>query len=222
MTTKPRKAVDAKVVDVDHKVEPIDAVVVGDKRSSFGRRLGLFALALLVLFFTINGYIQSAKNGEKATRANHKIDKLIDIDHNLSKTIADQTDLIRALQASQRKQNHILANHGLKTVIIPGDSSSSDGGQTSNNHPNGNKPPSHDKPKPKPGHSPNPSPSPTPSHHTVKDTVCNLTGICLMERGLNDFNRENIRPSQVRCASSNSRHWSAIFCSVASMGIAWW
>lgn len=182
MTTRPRKAVDAKVVDVDHKVEPIDAVVVADKRNTLGRRLGAFALVLLVLFFTINGYIQSAKNGDKATKANHKIDKLIDINHNLSKTVAGQTELIKELQDSQRKQNHILAKHGLRTTPVPGESpSESPSGPANNsaNHPQSHPNPSHSPhPKPHPSKTPKPPPS---TVDKVKDRVCSITGICIIE-----------------------------------------
>lgn len=178
---KPGKVVPAKVVDVD-TVEPIDAVVVGDKRNTLGRQLGIFGLVLIVLFFIINGYIQSSKNGRALRHA--ATDR-----SNLITTIDSQTKLIKKLQEAIRAQNKVLRKAGFKTVQIPGRDHTttanpvaprpSESPQSTPTHAHN----SH-KPTPKPSNSPTSKPTHPPPPGPVdeaRDKVCSLTGICVID-----------------------------------------
>lgn len=183
---KAKKAVPAKIVAVDHNIEPIESVVVGDKRSTLGKRLGYFALALLVLFFTINGYIQAAKSNHKATNADHERARLIHSVHHISNTLNTQTKLIKDFRKALRAQNKELRDAGFQTVQIPGPppTSNPSSGPSSNPRPGPTS-----SPNPHPGQSPKPKPHPKPTHNPhpkpgpvqqTKDRVCSLTGICLL------------------------------------------
>lgn len=159
------------------ETKPVNAIVVGDKRKSFGRRLGFLALALLLLFFAINGYISSSHNGHLLDQANRDRDKLTNSVDRLTKTQSSQTHLIKQLQDALRKQNRILEKSGLAVVIVPGDNTFT---------PSPSPTPT---PKPSPTHGrrhhrnkhhgsgPRPSPSPNPVQN-LRDQVCSLTGIC--------------------------------------------
>lgn len=177
---KPQKIVQAKVVDVDKKIEPIESIVVGDNRNTLGKRLGLFAVALLLLFFAISSYIQSAKNGSLLHRA--AVDR-----SNLIRTIDSQTKLIKQLQTAIRIQNKELKKAGFKTVRIPGSNHTTQpiiiAPQPSQSH-QSTPAPAHNShnPGPKPSNSPHPKPTHSPHPGPVqqaKNKVCSLTGICL-------------------------------------------
>lgn len=130
-----KKGVEATVVGVDPDAEPFESIVVGDTRSKLGRRLGIFALALLLLFFAISGYIQSSQNGRLLERAARDRSHLVDSVAALSEGARNQTALIKKFQAANneqtllileleallRKQNRILKRAGLEQVDIPGD-----------------------------------------------------------------------------------------------------
>lgn len=172
-------AVDATVVDVDPEALPMESVIVGDKRRLLGRRLGIFAFAILILFFLVNGYIQAAKNGHDLNQARKDNHKLISI-------VKNQGDLIIQLQNAIRAQNKVLRENHIQVVPVP-----EGGSDTTTNHntyiyptpsptpgtgPSPN--PSH---SPKPGHTPKPKPTKTPSPEPldpVTETICELTGIC--------------------------------------------
>jgi len=183
---KENSAVPADVVEVDPSLIPIPAAIVEDKRNTLGKRLGAFAIIILLLFFAIGGYISSAQNNSLLHRAAKDRTALIDGEHKLVKSNQRlvksnkaQSDLIRKLQQAIREQNKILREAGLETVPVPSKSPS-----TSSSGPSSN--PSHNpQPKPKPSHSPHPHPHPTHSPpppdaiQKVRDRVCNLTGICV-------------------------------------------
>jgi hypothetical protein len=172
------KGVDATVVEVDPKAKPIESVVVGDKRRLLGQRLAALAMALLLLFFGISGYIQSARNGKDV--------------HNLARANRNQTELIKKLQDALKQQNKILAKAGYRTIRIPGENTHTTT-HLPQPQPQQSSNPSHTPPSPKPrpthgshsphprtSHSPNPGPSSKPGPvGMVRDRVCSLTGICL-------------------------------------------
>lgn len=174
----------AKLTDLDPDLDPVPAEIVSDKRYSLGKRLGYLALALLALFFVISGYIQSAKNGsavrDAARHDSKKTEKLLDDVHNLSKSSAFQTRLIKQLQQAIRAQNRELRKAGLATISVPGESPSESSSGSGNNRSD------NPKPKPKPSQSSHPKPHPTKTPHPppgpidkAKNTICSLTGICI-------------------------------------------
>lgn len=159
-----------------HHEEPIESVVVGDKRNTLGRRLGLLAIALLLLFFAISSYIQSAQNGRQLNRAAADRSKLIHSISDLTNSNRQQSRFIRQLQKAIRDQNALLRTAGFHTVRVPTFNSGSP--QPS---PQPNSSPS-SRSSPAPSRSPSPKPTPTPNPtDMVKDEVCRLTGICEME-----------------------------------------
>lgn len=179
MAPKPQKVVPAKVVDVDDKVEPIESVVVGDARNTLGKRLGYFAVALLLLFFSIGGYIQSAKNGAQLNRAAK--DRSALIQSNLA-----QNKLISKLQGALRDQNKILRKAGFKTVKVPGRDHTTDSNPVAPRPSKSPQPRPTDthktsNPSPKPSNSPTPKPTHSPEGlvDQAEDRVCSLTGICM-------------------------------------------
>lgn len=165
--------------------EPVEAIVVGDDRRQLGKRLGMFALALLLLFFSINGYIQSAKNGRKLSQAEKERTELVESIKNISETTSAQTRLIKNLQRAIHTQNILLVEAGLEPVVIPtGDEPNDEPSkQSRDTTPKSEvKPRPEPEPKPRPGPSPKPpdDPSPTPGPiDEVQSRICELTGICL-------------------------------------------
>lgn len=175
---KKQKSVDAVVVGVDPEVPPVDAVVVGDNRRLLGKRLGTFALAILLLFFAVMGFVQSSRNGELLKRAAQDRSLLIQSNNK-------QVTYIQQLQQAIREQNALLKKAGFKVVQVPD-------APTGLFVPNPNSPPprtdtpsTQPKPTPAPAPSPTtkpkPGPSPTPQSPIDKttSTVCSLTGICV-------------------------------------------
>jgi hypothetical protein len=51
--------------DGGHEHEPVEVAVVEDKRDTFGKRVGIFAIGLLIFIIAVLTLIQSGKNGEK-------------------------------------------------------------------------------------------------------------------------------------------------------------
>lgn len=188
-----KKAVPATVVGVAPSVEPIKAVVVGDNRRRLGKRLGAGAIALLLLFFGISSYIQSARNGRLLERAAvdrsalvNTVDSLTMTVHEQSGVLGSQTALIRQLQQAVRTQNQTLREAGLITIRVPGETEapSANKGDGDNTRPQpSTKPTPKPTPKPQPKPSPRPSPRPTPEPEPtpilpVDELLCNLFGIC--------------------------------------------
>lgn len=182
--------VEAKVVGVDPGIEPISAIVVGDKRDKLGRTLAVLAIGLLLLYFGASSYIQSSKNGRQLEQSEKNQAKLVD-------TLDAQTKLILQLQDAVRRQNQALRDAGIQPVPVPGvkptpPSSNGNGttrpGKTQSSgplpgpapQPSYSAPPNPSpKPKPKPRPKPTPKPSPSPSPLVpAGEVVCRLTGIC--------------------------------------------
>lgn len=168
------RGVEATVVDVDPSAQPIESIVVGDKRDTLGKRLGLLGLIILLMFFAIGSYIQSSKNGAQLSRAAKDRSGLIH-------TLNAQTDLIQQLQDAIAKQNQELKAAGLAVVVIPSSRTSTRylPTPTPEPQPKPNSSSSTAKPKPRPRPSPSHSPSPTPDPiQSAKDLICAKTGIC--------------------------------------------
>lgn len=176
--------------------EPVESVIVGDKRPTFGKRLGIFALILLVLFFAINGYIQSAKNGRELKKAQKAQEDLIEDVHDLSEVGVSLVRNNVQLQEALRKQNQILKDAGFATVIIPRgemppseserfnqqDRSNQPNEQNKSNRPNRPNKPNRPDPPNEPPDQPGPPEEPDPPGDILDDVqeqACELTGICL-------------------------------------------
>lgn len=224
-----KKTISAKVVAVDPSVEPVEAEIVSDRRPQLGKRLGTFAIALLVLFFGINGYISSARNNDLLHRAAEdrtqlvKSNKnLVEDNHKLVKSQQHilylnerQTVLIRDLRHALRNQNKILRRNGFETVVIPGSSESNGSSESPTSN---QKDPNKDKKEPKKKHHHKPNNNPPPNNPDPTDPVtkpvCNLTGICLQRIGslnVSNYQQQGVRRIEVCCASSTPSLWSIIF-----------
>lgn len=167
------KGVDATVIGVDPSLPPVNANIVSDKRDTLGRRLGFLSFAILILFFAMNGYIQSAKNGHDLKDAKHDRSTLI-------QAVNAQTTYITQLQDALREQNKILKAAGYKTVQVPvykGPKFIIRNSPQPSPQPESSPSPT-SKPSHKPSSKPSPKPSPSPTDD-VKSRVCQLTGICL-------------------------------------------
>lgn len=169
--------VPAKLVDLAPELDPVPAVIVSDKRNLLGRRLSILAVALLLLFFSISGYIQSANNGNLLHRAAVDRSLLISIIH-------AQSGDIQRLQKAFSKQNKELKKAGFKVVVLPPVSQTEQptpAPETTTNPKSSRTPTPHSSPTahPHPSHSPRPPPSQTPLSK-AEQRVCNLTGICLL------------------------------------------
>lgn len=165
-----------------HGFEAVPAVVVADQTDKRGKRLGLLAIGLLVLFFSANGYIQSAKNGKELHESRSERKQLISAIQQISVALNQQTELVRRLQAAVRNQNAALRKVGIDPIPVPGlDTPMSTPAPSAEPRQNGSKstasPRPQPKPQPKPSPSKSPSPKPTPSPSTIQQTVCELTGI---------------------------------------------
>lgn len=192
--------------EVDASFEAVPAYIVADKREKLGKRLGIAAICLLVLFFTISSYVQSSANGRELERSSQQRGKLVDATNRVASTIEGQTILIVQLQKTIAKQNEALAKAGLPVEPVPtiediineymspapspsavpnesrrGDTSSPRDNPPANNPSPASKP----KPTPKPNPSPKPPhPSPPPNDppgpaDPITDIICNSTGICI-------------------------------------------
>lgn len=173
----------------DKGFEAFPAVVVADKTDHLGKRLGKFALWLLVLFFAIDASIQSARNGRLLESSARERGQLINSTERMSRTLDQQSKLIIQLQDAIRKQNDMLREAGLDPVGVPNYPRPKPGVFPTPYIPSAqpSSKPSKSKPdhKPQPNPTPTPSPSPTPDPITiVRDEVCRLTGICL--RSINE------------------------------------
>lgn len=170
----------------DKGYEAFPAVVIADKTDHLGKRLGQFALWILVLFFTIGSMVQSARNARLLEGSSKDRSDLIQSMDRVTRTLDAQSDLIIKLQDAIRQQNDTLRKAGLTQVGIPNytlpapyNSPSSDIPRASPRPRNSPSPTPKPKPNPKPTPSPSPSPSPSPGPaQTVRDEVCSLTGIC--------------------------------------------
>lgn len=163
-----------ETVDLD----PVPAEIVSDKRDTLGKRLGLAALAILILFFAINGYIQSAKNGRLLRTANQDRHALVKSVSKLTASNKRQSDLVKQLQDAVRAQNKLLRQVGSDTVLVPGETNIFvQEGDNSRETPRSRKTPKNDPPNKRNPNSPdNPDPPPPPGGPL--DTICELTGIC--------------------------------------------
>lgn len=187
--------------EVEDSFEAVPAYIVADKRDKFGRRLGRAAFVLLLLFFVISSYVQSAKNGAELDESRRQRQTLIVSQERISITLQGQGELIVALQDVITRQNNALRNAGLPVEPVPNlqDLIDRARGRESSNTPRpttspsgtsfrfqqspspspspGSSPRSTPKPSPKP--SPSSSPAPNPTHNPVTQLVCDLTGVCL-------------------------------------------
>lgn len=181
--TDKHDGVDANVVGVDPSVPPVESVIVADKRNNFGRRLAVFALVLLTLFFVIGSYIQSARNADLLRRASVDRSKLIAGAAELTESVNQQIRFNKRLQLALKKQNQLLGQAGFETVQVP---SAPTAHHQTQSHPHGDHSahPSSSSPRPKPSSHPSPTPSSTPTPtpgpvRRITRRVCRLTGICL-------------------------------------------
>lgn len=181
--TDKHDGVDANVVGVDPSVPPVESVIVADKRNNFGRRLAVFALVLLTLFFVIGSYIQSARNADLLRRASVDRSKLITGAAELTESVNQQIRFNKRLQLALKKQNQLLGQAGFETVQVP---SAPTAHHQTQSRPHGDHSahPSSSSPRPKPSSHPSPIPSSTPTPtpgpvRRITRRVCRLTGICL-------------------------------------------
>lgn len=170
--------------------EAVPAVVVADKTDKLGKRLAQLAFGLLILFFAINGYIQSAQNEKKLDDAETNTSQLVESLDRVTKTLDQQSKLILELQDAVRAQNQTLRDAGLKTLPVPGEmtlpSASSDPVEqpspnpTPRDDPEPNDPePNDPEPNDPDPNDPEPEPEPEPSPVVpVDELLCMLTGIC--------------------------------------------
>lgn len=98
---------------------PVPAEVVANRRDTFWRRLPVYALILVVLYFVISSQIQSAQNGDdlhKSLAAQGKLLKTVQRDEGYvilaSQYIGAQAKVIK-------EQNARLKAHGLPTIPLP-------------------------------------------------------------------------------------------------------
>lgn len=146
--------------------------------TSLLKRISQLTLVLLLLFFSVNGYIQSYRNGSDLDTA--KKDR-----SNLTQTLNDQSTLIKQLRVAIQQQNKILEKNGLQPIPIPAETTiiiEPTPGSSSSGRPT---PQPSSSMRPSPSHKPTPRPSSTPSPdptQTIKKTVCDLTGICAFLR----------------------------------------
>lgn len=101
--------------------EAVPAVVVADKTDKLGKRLAQLAFGLLLLFFTVNGYIQGAQNGRQLDQADKDRAQLVSSLERATTTLEQQSKLILQLQAAVRAQNQTLRDAGLTTLAVPGE-----------------------------------------------------------------------------------------------------
>lgn len=189
--------------------EALPAVVVADTRSKMGLRLGSFALVLLVFFFAVSSYIQSANNGEALERASRDRSRLSEaIQQALDQQAEDRT-IILTFGAIIAEQNRRLTEAGLDPVEImplrplpeqipnpetPPDDDSNDISSSEANPPASlpgapegspfrNIPPLAPRASTQPTPTPRPEPEPEPEETSdiplVGQLICNLTDICL-------------------------------------------
>lgn len=174
--------------------EPVESVIVGDNRRTLGKRLGVFALALLLLFFAVNGYIQSSKNGNKLRQAEKAREQLEEDVHDLSDTGVALIKLNKQLQDAIRRQNKLLKEAGFEPIFVPTgegffrEGTTADQPSFNNDEPNRpnrpNRPNKPNKPnRPNEPNDPKPPDDPDPPDGgpvgEVQEEVCELTGICL-------------------------------------------
>jgi outer membrane biosynthesis protein TonB len=148
--------------------EPMPARVVADDRDTFWKRLSMVGLVLVLVFFSANGYIQSARNAHLARDAAKEAGATHDDFKAYRHT---QKDYNRRLLEALREQNDKLRKAGLPTQPIPEQqpktASSSQGQAHPSPRPQTSPAPTH-RPKPRPSHSPSPKPT-----HTQKPNPCN-------------------------------------------------
>jgi len=187
--------VEATVVGAKPGAGPIPAMVVGDRRDFFGKRLGQFALALLVLFFVIASYIQSARNGVLLERASQDRSELISSLEKATATIDRQNVELNDLRSAVSEQNRLLRDAGIPTVPIvaggfrvPGvmPSPTPEPSQVVSNTRFTESPPQKPtpttaaSPSPRPTATATPSPSPSPTPYSAFEIICDVTTIiCL-------------------------------------------
>lgn len=127
--------------------EAFPAVLVADQTNKFGKRLGQLALGLMILFFVISSYVQSAKNGRLLDASDEDRRKLIISTERMSKTLNEQTMLIIQLQDAVNAQNKALRDAGIAQVPVPKSTIYIPRSYTSSN----------------PSSTPSPTPSPSPT-----------------------------------------------------------
>lgn len=194
MSRRPKRF--PKFWDHNRGFEAVPAVVVADQTDKLGKRLAMLAFAVLLLFFSINGYIQSAKNGKslKATEgrlsaAEKNQTELIKSLGQVTATLETQTSIVRQLRIVVQEQNNILRAAGLTPVDVPADEKSMPQVKPSPNPTSTprvritNEPDA--KPRPKPSPKPSSKPKPPPPEPTptplvpVGKILCDTIGICL-------------------------------------------
>lgn len=105
--------------DNDHGgFEAVPAVIVADERSQLGRRLGVAAIALLILFFVISIYIQSKINGAALVKAETNRADIANELAVVNKTLEDQLKIDIDLEHIILEQNKALVAHGLPPIIV--------------------------------------------------------------------------------------------------------
>jgi hypothetical protein len=154
----------------------------GNKR---GKRLAMLGVGLLILFFTISGYVQSAKNGDQLNKSDNDRRKLIASNERITTTLERQSQLIVQLQAAIKAQNDALHRAGINAVPIPGVVEPPERSTSRSPSPGVKTTPSPSpqptsKPTPTSKPSPTPSPTPTDTPPTINEIICALLGICFI------------------------------------------
>lgn len=185
--------------------EAVPAYVVADRRDKLGKRLGTFALAILILMFTINGYIQSSQNGEELDQARKDRAALTEAVRRTIEQQKEDRDIILTFGAIIREQNRRLIEAGLDPVetdpLRPLPEQTENAPSVSSNEANpssslpgapegsptrssprsapSSEPQSQPEPEPEPEPEPQPEPEPEPSPlDPIEEAVCRLVGIC--------------------------------------------
>jgi hypothetical protein len=153
-------------------------------RGDLGRRLGYWGMILVLLFFTVNGYIQSSNNNSLLHRAAKDRSTLVQNVGVLLQKNTAQTITIRNLRNALIQQNKILRKAGLKTTNIPKVFSTTTINKSQTSVSPSPEPtvtvttkPTH-KPTSKPTHKPKPKKTPNPLKSVSQD-ICTLTGVCI-------------------------------------------
>lgn len=181
--------------EVEDSFEAVPAYIVADKRDRFGKRLGQLAFVLLLLYFVINSYVQSARNGEQLDEAREQRASLIKNQELTFQGLQQQGALIAQLQGTISRQNEILQKAGLPVEKVPNLQDLIDQFSTPTPSPSSgssprpaprsgtSNPPSSPQPDPSPRPTSKPTsrpqPTPSPTRGPITQTVCQLTRICL-------------------------------------------
>lgn len=200
-------------------------------KHTIGRRFASWVMGLIILFFAINGYIQSSSNNSLLHTAARDRSHLVQTVSDLTEANKRQSNVVKGLKTAIINQNKILRKAGLKTTNISNVFSNANPTQPtptpiqSSTSPKPTPVVTHtSKPKPQPSHTPThkpstkPSPSPKTPVKKITKTVCQLLGVCILKGSSNGSQKQTLRHSEVPGSSSLAGIGHAIFRVVEDVG----